>query len=207
MHSQTLNWIATKALDAIRSEEIFAEEVGYELGGMPFIDAIRKQVRAEDKKHILRLIHSERWSQRYLGTNMSRPILDDEIINSVRSAWRDEPHFHTQLAMIYLLFHAGVTSSEEEEIIRHLDSARNDFLPCIHRFYDGHKEAVWGGLCERLDDKRFAGAQSIYLLSLTLLKETEESECGLLPTSVNKLAESERQLIRDLSLRLRNAFA
>ncbi len=205
MHDETIDWIASKAISAIRNGETFPEQAAYELGGMPFVDPLRGKVVSEDKQHILRLIQNERWWNRYLGTNISRPILDPDIVGAVQSMWKKEKHFHTQLAMIYLLIHHGISESEVGEVIAQLEDNRDKFIACMRRFYEGHPDGTWGALCLRLQNPRFEGARPIYLLALSILAETSELKPGPLPDIVRDLTNANSQTIRDLATRLEEA--
>ena len=162
MHKETANWISDKALDALRGSQPLPEQVDYDLGGMPFVDHIRSSVTPEDKEYVLRLMRSPRWSDTYLATNISRPILDEEIADATREGWKRKTHFHTKLAMIYLLFHHGSPQKETEEFVEQLEADRAEFIPCIKKFYGKHPKGAWGALCERLEDPRLAGARPVY---------------------------------------------
>ena len=207
MHNQTLDWIALRAITEIRNGESFPEDVAYDLGGMPFIDVLREKIMPEDKKHILRLIKDGHWWHRYLGINLSRPILDQEIAEIVRGAWKQEEHFHTKLAMIYLLLHYGQPELQKEEMIAQLEEKREDFIACIENFYGGHPTGTWGALCLRLEDPKYEGARPIYLLSLLILAGASEHKTKALPDIVHELTESNDQLIRNLAIRLENAVS
>lgn len=213
MHNEMIDWIAARAIEAIKAGNSFPENAAYELGGMPFVDPLRKLVerdRAEMKPHILRLIRDDKWWHRYLGTNIARPYVaqgDEDVAGAVLSQWEQEPHFHTKLAMIYLLMHRGISDQHElVKIIGWLEQNRNQFLPSIHKFYEKHPRGTWGGLCERLADPKFAGARPIYLLSLALLAEADGEQPQDLPAVVDDLAQSENAVERNLVVRLQKAI-
>jgi hypothetical protein len=169
--SETVTQAAHAAAAAIRGERDFEEDVAYLLGGMPYVDPLRALLNLDDKPHVMRLLNHGTWWHRYLGTNVSRPLLDEEIATRVRKLVAGEPHFHTKLAMIYLLLHFGSPVAEVSAWLEQLESRSDEFLECIHRFYSGHPGGTWEGLRRRLTDRRFDRARPVYLLSLALLAE------------------------------------
>lgn len=202
MDPELTSWVAEQAIAAVRVGTSLPPGAAYELGGMPFVDPLRAKVRSEDKAHLLRMVSSDRWSDRYLAVNISRPILDEEIAGTIRARWREEPHFHTQLAMIYLLLHAGASRDDIRLFVTQLEARRDEFMPCIAKFYEKAEGGTWGGLTGRLADAKFAGARPIYLLSLALLAEDPTQPVAGLPGLVHELAQDEDRLTSDLAARL-----
>lgn len=202
MKPETLAWIARRVMAQVRAGDDFPEPVAYELGGMPFVDAIRKEVLPPDKHRLLRLIQSEDWWSRYLGTNIARPILDEEIAEIVRGNWQDEEHFHTRLAKTYLLMHAGLDEEEIAWVVADLEKHVSDFMPCIFTFYGSPEATAWAKVAGRLADNAFGGATPIYLLVLALLTEQAGRALGPLPGSLEQLTESKSVTISGLAQRL-----
>lgn len=205
--------LAELAIHKIRLGEPLDADVAYLLGGMPYIDRLRALARSDDQDVILRLIgDDDSWSNRYLGTNLARPILDPSITAEVHRRYRTESHFHTRLAMVYLMLHAirrdipcGAGLAEVPDWLQDLESHRAEFLTCIDQFYSRHPGGTVSALVERFEDDQFSGARALYLLSLALF--AEQGRPVTAPDSLSRATRRNDPLLGRLATRLQNALA
>lgn len=203
MDNETCFWVAKQAWDALRNGAILPPKVMYDLGLLPFIDAIRTLAEKQDKPIILEMLRGQDWHTRYLATNIARDIRDTELAESIRGAWRNEPHFHNRFSMICFLMNNGYANDEAEEMISWLEENRLEFVKHFTLFYEGYSEGVWKAVCDRFKKTQYSGGYPIRLLALICLAELSPHGQQLeLPDEIRHLLDDSSLVVRRLTRRL-----
>lgn len=215
MHTETMEWIAQKVVEAVKNGESLPENVAYELGRSPFVDVLRRVVDRDPgvtRTQILALLQDENWWMRNLGAKCVRPLVergDEAIIKEIKGLWEREPHFLTKLSMLTVLLHEKLLNEDElSHVACSLEADRDGFLGSIHKYFGSHPRGTWGALVERLVDPNCVGERSIYLLALTLMTEGVEAQPDIdsLPAAVNEVAKSGNEVEKGLAVRLLQAI-
>lgn len=201
-------WIATKAMETIRNDHSFPEEVAYWLGGVPVIDELRLMLEPSDVPHLLRMIEDRAWWHRYLGTSAARRLAGDapELSDSIRTRWQGEEHFHTKLAMIFFLLYCNPTEQLVAGFVEELDRSGPEYLKCFRKFFEGHELGVWGGVCSRLSELAFQPSAPLHLLGMALMAEGGDPDVGEMPSAIPRLRQSEAETVTALAERLSRAL-
>lgn len=208
MHESTANWMASVAMERIRAREDLTEHVAYELGGRPFIDHLRVLVTSGDKPLLRELIWHRSWWMRYLGTNMSRSILDRDLATDIHARFRaPETHFHTRVAQVFRLLHAGskgvfaASTDDVDDWLKALEREPHKLLACIDQFYaPGNPLGTWESVRERWNNDSFVGSRAMYLVAFALLAEAMRP--GIEPTGLDEIVASRDPLLSERAARV-----
>lgn len=180
------------------------DEDAWAMADLPCIEELRKLVRCEDRPWLWSMLHDPSASIRRLAVNLGGAVADDEMQREVSKLWKQEPHLHTKLSMVFFLAYSVLL--DWSEVMGFLEGRREEVVALILNYFQNYPRGSVAAIAERISDPAYASSRVLYLFTLRELARRGELLPSRIKSHLQHIETCADQLLARLARDVRDAL-